>query len=86
MKVKYRKGREKRNRDIISYHFYASHPKQSKMYEADECYDYPNEWSNEKDRQAFQEALVKTQGLHNHFWLESEFVDLDGQVKKIDRV
>ncbi len=56
------------------------------MYQADECYDYPNEWSNEKEYQAFQEALVKTQGLHNHFWLESDFVDLDGQVKIIDRV
>ncbi len=29
------------------------------------------------------EALVQTQGLHNHFWLESEFVDLNGQEKTL---
>jgi hypothetical protein len=42
----------------------------------------PNECDSERENQ-FQEALVKTQGIHNHFWLESSFVDLDGQVQKL---
>jgi hypothetical protein len=45
----------------------------------------PNEWESDEEKQ-FQEALVKTKGIHNHFWLESSFVDLDGQVQKIDRI
>lgn len=53
------------------------------MYKVDEYYDDPDEWSNERDYQTFQETLVKTRGLHNHFWLESQFVDLDGQVQRL---
>ncbi len=53
------------------------------MYKVDEYYGNPNEWSNEKDYQTFQATLVKTRGIHNHFWLESKFVDLDGQVQRL---
>lgn len=59
-----------------------SHPKESKMHMVDE-YDEPGEWRSQKDHQMFQETLIKTRGLHSHFWLESHFVDLDGEVRRL---
>lgn len=51
------------------------------MYKVDKYYDDPGEWSSERDYQTFQETLVRARGLHNHFWLESVFIDLDGQIQ-----
>lgn len=53
------------------------------MYKFDEYYDEPDVSMTERDHQVFQETLIRTRGLHNHFWMESQFLDLDGQVQKL---
>ncbi len=57
MKVK--GEREREGAEIISNHFLLPLiQSRVKMYKVEKCYDYPNEWSSEKDDQAFVEALV----------------------------
>jgi hypothetical protein len=42
----------------------------------------PSDSDNEREYQ-FQVALAQTQGIHTHFWLESSYVDLYGQVQRL---
>ena len=36
-----------------------------------------------KDENDFQEALKLTKGIKNHFWLEKEFIDNEGQRQEL---